>query len=629
MLTARLKKYCQRVYKRVLDKPIQDKREAGICMRENSFYIDTVRSFRDRRYEYKGLNKKWGAKLREATASKNPILIQEAADYCVLYDSLQLAHKCILNSFYGYVMRKGARWYSMEMAGVVTHTGAKIIQHATRLVEAVGKPLELDTDGIWCCLPSSFPDTYNIKSTQPGKAKYEVNYPCVVLNKIVVDHFTNEQMQTLTDPTTHTYETSAECSIEFEVDGPYKAMILPASKEAGKLIKKRYAVFNDDGSLAELKGFEIKRRGELKLIKVFQSEVFSTFLEGDTLETAYGAVGGIANRWLDMLDNRGCDLADSELMELIGESTTLSKSLEECGDRKSNAITCATRLGQFLGAESIRDKVGLACHFIVSKRPIGAPTSQRAIPVNIFSAEPAVARSFLRQWTKDTLPGDTNAMPDVRDLVDWDYYTTRLGSAIQKIITIPAALQNVLNPVPRVVHPDWLGKVVRERNDTRKQFTMADMFQRHRAANTAAGVDNRDYDENRATADVDMEDLGASAPAGAAARRGVQQATLVARTTRVVRDDDDDDDDDDAGGAPPAHEAIMPDKALDYRGWLACMKRKWKAERLRRTRQRTDGGAVERGGGPMRLQAGQTLGAFFRRQEAAVTHVRSSHAHRQ
>ena len=80
-------------------------------MRENSFYIDTVRSFRDRRYEYKGLNKKWGAKLREATAAKNPIAIQEAADYCVLYDSLQLAHKCILNSFYGYVMRKGARWY--------------------------------------------------------------------------------------------------------------------------------------------------------------------------------------------------------------------------------------------------------------------------------------------------------------------------------------------------------------------------------------------------------------------------------------------------------------------------------------------------------------------------------------
>lgn len=32
-----------------------------------------------------------------------------------------------------------------------------------------------------------------------------------------------------------------------------QAMILPASKEEGKLIKKRYAVFNFDGSLAELK----------------------------------------------------------------------------------------------------------------------------------------------------------------------------------------------------------------------------------------------------------------------------------------------------------------------------------------------------------------------------------------
>jgi len=52
-------------------------------------------------------------------------------------------------------------------------------------------------------------------------------------------------------------------------------MILPASKEEGILIKKRYAVFNDDGTLAELKGFEIKRRGELKLIKVFQVFIVS------------------------------------------------------------------------------------------------------------------------------------------------------------------------------------------------------------------------------------------------------------------------------------------------------------------------------------------------------------------
>ncbi len=54
------------------------------------------------------------------------------------------------------------------------------------------------------------------------------------------------------------------------VDGPYRAMVLPAAKDEGNSIKKRYAVFNHDGSLAELKGFELKRRGELKLIKIFQ-----------------------------------------------------------------------------------------------------------------------------------------------------------------------------------------------------------------------------------------------------------------------------------------------------------------------------------------------------------------------
>ena len=38
-------------------------------------------------------------------------------------------------------------------------------------------------------------------------------------------------------------------------------MILPASKEEGKLIKKRYAVFNFDGSLAELKVKGAGQRG--------------------------------------------------------------------------------------------------------------------------------------------------------------------------------------------------------------------------------------------------------------------------------------------------------------------------------------------------------------------------------
>ena len=65
--------------------------------------------------------------------------------------------------------------------------------------------------------------------------------------------------------------------------------------------------------------------------------------------------------------------------------------------RKSSAITTAKRLAQFLGDERIKDK-GLNCNYVIAKRPENLPTSERAIPVAIFSTEPAVARSFLRKW---------------------------------------------------------------------------------------------------------------------------------------------------------------------------------------------------------------------------------------
>ena len=144
-------------------------------------------------------------------------------------------------------------------------------------------------------------------------------------------------------------------------------------------------MFNFDGSLAELKGFEIKRRGELKLIKVFQAEVFDKFLLGSTLQECYQAVASVANRWLDMLDTRGVDLTDEELIEHISEATTMSKSLEEYEGRKSCPVTCAKRLGEFLGDERIKDK-GLNCKYVISKNPPNQPTSERAIPVSIFSS---------------------------------------------------------------------------------------------------------------------------------------------------------------------------------------------------------------------------------------------------
>ncbi len=186
----RMKDYSRKVYKRVHDRKEED-RDAVICQRENSFYVDTVRAFRDRRYEYKDLTKKWKGKLDEA---KNAVEIVQCKNMILLYDSLQLAHKCILNSFYGYVMRKGARWHSMEMAGIVTKTGSEIIKDATKLVVMLGRPLELDTDGIWCILPCTFPENFVIKTSNPKKGKVKVSFPCSMLNIMVHNKYSNPQV---------------------------------------------------------------------------------------------------------------------------------------------------------------------------------------------------------------------------------------------------------------------------------------------------------------------------------------------------------------------------------------------------------------------------------------------------
>ncbi|KAJ9072333.1 DNA polymerase epsilon catalytic subunit [Entomophthora muscae] len=464
----RLTQYCRKVYNKIKDTDVVEK-TSTVCQRENPFYIDTVRSFRDRRYEYKGLHKTWKGKLDAALRVTDAAAIEEANKLIIVYDSLQLAHKCILNSFYGYVMRKGSRWYSMEMGGIVCLTGARIIQMARKMVEKIGRPLELDTDGIWCILPSGFPEdaVFRLRS---GK-QLTVSYPCTMLNHLVHAEFTNHQYQDLTDPATRHYTTKSENSIFFEVDGPYRAMILPSSTEADKLLKKRYAVFNHDGSLAELKGFEIKRRGELKLIKIFQSQIFSVFLEGGTLKECYAAVAKVANRWLDLLFNKGAGVADHELFELIAENRSMSKSLAEYGDQKSTSISTAKRLAEFLGDAMVKDK-GLACQFIVSRLPSDLPVSERAIPIAIFSAESAIKNHYLRKWTRDQSLDD----PDIRDLLDWRYYIERFGSVIQKLITIPAAMQRVPNPVPRVPHPEWLAKRVASRDDRFQQRRITDML---------------------------------------------------------------------------------------------------------------------------------------------------------
>ncbi|CAG4957344.1 unnamed protein product [Colias eurytheme] len=603
----RLADYCRVAYKKT-KVTRTEVRTTTICQKENSFYVDTVRAFRDRRYEYKALNKQAKALVSAAVASGDAAEIKSAKSREVLYDSLQLAHKCILNSFYGYVMRRGARWHSMEMAGIVCYTGANIIMRAREIIEQVGRPLELDTDGIWCILPSSFPENVTVHTTHQKKKKINVSYPNAVLNAMVKDYFTNDQYYELVDPDEKKYEKRAENSIFFEVDGPYLAMVLPASKEEGKKLKKRYAVFNFDGSLAELKGFEVKRRGELQLIKIFQSSVFEAFLKGNDLKSCYGAVAKVADYWLDVLYSKGSNMPDSELFELISENRSMSKKLEDYGGQKSTSISTAKRLAEFLGDQMVKD-AGLACRFIISRKPDGAPVTERAIPLAIFQSPAAVKRHHLRRWLKDnTISEDI----DIRDVLDWAYYIERLSGAIQKIITIPAAMQGLDNPVPRVQYPDWLHKKMLAKSDKFKTRKITDMF----SVQPKEVRDDNDEEPSTSNGDengiIDMEDIGKEQTdkeirpmVHTVKRKREESPVKEAATWR------------EALGPPPPFGNTKEERLA----WIVFQKKKWKWQIDQRgLNNRSKKGKLDKDNAvlPKTVGASNTLGGFIRRAQRTL-----------
>lgn len=127
--------------------------------------------------------------------------------------------------------------------------------------------------------------------------------------------------------------------------------------------------------------------------------MFDSFLHGKTLEECYASVAKVADYWLDVLYSKGSNMPDSELFELISENRSMSRKLEDYGAQKSTSISTAKRLAEFLGDQMVKD-AGLACKYIISRKPEGSPVTERAIPLAIFQSEPSVRRHFLRRWLK-------------------------------------------------------------------------------------------------------------------------------------------------------------------------------------------------------------------------------------
>ncbi|CAK9156276.1 unnamed protein product [Ilex paraguariensis] len=309
------------------------------------------------------------------------------------------------------------------------------------------------------------------------------------------------------------------------------------------------------------------------------AELFDKFLHGSSLEECYSAVASVANWWLDLLDNQGKDIADSELLDYISESSTMSKSLADYGEQKLCAVTTAKRLADFLGDT------------------MGTPVSERAVPVPvaIFETDTEIMKFYVKKWCK--ISSDVG----IRSIVDWSYYKQRLSSAVQKIITIPAAMQKVANPVPRVVHPDWLHKKVREKEDKFRQRKLVDIFsssnkEGRMQPRTDANAPNHAIDEQNFE---DVEDFRKKGRTSVVGPRpiihcyGVNNEQHPVKTNCLLNLPQQIG----CGGSLSEllihlQENAIPkeniDRNVDYQGWLELKKRKWKETREKRKRQRLD-----------------------------------------
>lgn len=216
---------------------------------------------------------------------------------------------------------------------------------------------------------------------------------------------------------------------------------------------------------------------------------------------------------------------------------------------------------------------------------------------------------------------------DIRDVLDWNYYIERLGGTIQKIITIPAALQGVSNPVPRIAHPDWLHKRMLEKNDVLKQRRINEMFSA-KPKSVEEVVEHDSNDEENSDGDDDenedlirdIEDIGSNGQ-----RTGDARPVAHHRRKRNASEMDEEE-----RTLPKTwREALGPaptigDSRQEIVEWVTYHKNKWQWQlQNKHQRRSTQSNKVSRtetgksGRGNVSTTAG-TIGGFIRRTQRTI-----------
>lgn len=149
----------------------------------------------------------------------------------------------------------------------------------------------------------------------------------------------------------------------------------------------------------------------------------------------------------------------------------------------------------------------------------------------------------------------------------------------------------IANPVPRVAHPDWLHKKVREKEDKFRQQKLADMISSlkrndllKRNSDTVGGNNVMDEEIVRDFEDFQNSKNSANGPRPILRCFEVNKKKNSVRTIeRVISPLEQTDDGEKVNNAVSSDSV---DRNVDYQGWLEIKKRKWKNNLDKRKRQR-------------------------------------------
>lgn len=145
------------------------------------------------------------------------------------------------------------------------------------------------------------------------------------------------------------------------------------------------------------------------------------------------------------------------------------------------------------------------------------------------------------------------------------------------MVTLPAFLQGVENPVPRVGHPEWILRRKREQDDKYKQADLRSMMEK--------------MGGKKVTNMLDIEDLGdrilgeSTNPKPKKGKRA-DIRSFARQGKKRGRDEDEEEEDMAEDDIEKEKQQLgpQPDQEKDYHAWLAWQKARWAIQKKERKR---------------------------------------------